>query len=169
MLVKLMEDHRDDLAVIVAGYPDEMRTFIDSNPGLRSRFTHYIDFPDYSPAELVQVFEGFAATAKVGLGDGRRRSASAHLFLAASDIGNFGNARYARSIFEQAYANMASRAVADGTIERSEAGELTVADLPTDDSVPHGDAPDRFPAALTDGGYYASATLMTMRRPTSTR
>ncbi len=131
MLVKLMEDHRDDLAVIVAGYPEEMRTFIDSNPGLRSRFTHYIDFPDYSPAELVQVFEGFAATAKVGLGDGVTERL-AHLFLAASDIGNFGNARYARSIFEQAYANMASRAVADGTIERSEAGELTVADLPTD-------------------------------------
>jgi len=131
MLVKLMEDHRDDLAVIVAGYPDEMRTFIDSNPGLRSRFTHYIDFPDYSPAELVQVFEGFAATAKVGLGDGVAERL-AHLFLAASDIGNFGNARFARSIFEGAYANMASRAVADGTIERSEAGELTVADLPTD-------------------------------------
>ena len=77
MLVKLMEDHRDDLAVIVAGYPDEMRQFIDSNPGLRSRFTHYIDFPDYSPAELVQVFEGFAATAKVGIGPGRGRAARA--------------------------------------------------------------------------------------------
>ena len=52
--------------------PGRDAPFIDSNPGLRSRFTHYIDFPDYSPAELVQVFEGFAATAKVGLGDGRR-------------------------------------------------------------------------------------------------
>ena len=70
MLVKLMEDHRHDLAVIVAGYPDEMRQFIDSNPGLRSRFTHYIDFPDYTAAELVEVFQGFAAEAKVGLGEG---------------------------------------------------------------------------------------------------
>src|SRR4249919_1432110 len=69
-LVKLMEDHRDDLAVIAAGYPEEMKRFIDSNPGLRSRFTHYIDFRVYSPAELVQVFEGFAVTAKVALGDG---------------------------------------------------------------------------------------------------
>jgi hypothetical protein len=132
MLVKLMEDHRDNLAVIVAGYPVEMRQFIDSNPGLRSRFTHYIDFPDYSPAELVQVFQGFAAAAKVRLGDGVDERL-AHLFLAASDIGNFGNARYARSIFEQAYANMASRAVADGTIKPDEGDELIVADLPPDD------------------------------------
>jgi stage V sporulation protein K len=132
MLVKLMEDHRDNLAVIVAGYPDEMRQFIDSNPGLRSRFTHYIYFPDYSPAELVQVFEGFAATAKVGLGPGVAERLG-HLFLAASDIGNFGNARYARSIFEQAYANMASRAVADGKIQPDEVDELIVADLPPDD------------------------------------
>ncbi len=131
MLVKLMEDDRDDLAVIVAGYPDEMRQFIDSNPGLRSRFTHYIDFPDYSPAELVQVFEGFAAAAKVSLGAGVADQLG-HLFLTASDVGNFGNARYARSVFEQAYANMATRALADGTIQPTEVGELIVADLPPD-------------------------------------
>ena len=101
--------------------------FIDSNPGLRSRFTHYIDFPDYSPAELVQVFQGFATTAKVELGDDVAERLG-HLFLIASEVGNFGNARYARSIFELAYANMATRAVADGTIERTEVDQLTVAD-----------------------------------------
>jgi len=132
MLVKLMEDHRDDLAVIVAGYPLEMRQFIDSNPGLRSRFTHYIDFPDYSPPELVLVFEGFAAAAKVRLGGGVQQRLG-HLFLAASEVGNFGNARYARSLFEQSYANLATRAVADGKIERSEVDELQVVDLPPDD------------------------------------
>ena len=52
-LVKLMEDHRDDLAVIAAGYTDEMATFVASNPGLRSRFTHTIVFPDYTDDELV--------------------------------------------------------------------------------------------------------------------
>ena len=77
------------------------------------------------------MFEGFAATAKVGLGHGVAERLG-HLFLAASDIGNFGNARYARSIFERAYANMASRAVADGTIERSEAGSSRRG-LPPDD------------------------------------
>ena len=132
MLVKSMEDHRDDLAVIAAGYPLEMRQFIDSNPGLRSRFTHYIDFPDYSAPELVLVFEGFAAVAKVRLGAGVRERLG-HLFIAAGEIGNFGNARYARSIFEQSYANMATRALADGTIERNEVDELLVVDLPPDD------------------------------------
>ncbi len=131
-LVKLMEDHRDDLAVIAAGYPEEMRRFIDSNPGLRSRFTHYIDFPDYSPAELVQVFEGFAAAAKVGLGPGVRERL-AHLFVGAIEIGNFGNARYARSLFEQSYANMATRALADNKIEPVEVDDLQVADLPPED------------------------------------
>ena len=128
-LVKLMEDHRDDLAVIAAGYPEEMKRFIDSNPGLRSRFTHYIDFPDYTPAELVEVFESMAATAKVRLGPGVTERLG-HLFLVASDVGNFGNARYARSVFEQSYANMATRALADGTIALDEVDELREEDLP---------------------------------------
>ena len=132
MLVKLMEDHRDDLAVIVAGYPEEMRQFIDSNPGLRSRFTHTIDFPDYSAAELVLVFEGFATAAKVRLGPGVAERLG-HLFVLALEVGNFGNARYARSVFEGAYANMASRALADGRIDRSEVDEIIVDDLPTED------------------------------------
>ena len=55
-LVKLMEDHRDDLAVIAAGYTDEMATFIATNPGLRSRFTRTIEFPDYTDDELVEIF-----------------------------------------------------------------------------------------------------------------
>jgi hypothetical protein len=109
-----------------------LRQFIDSNPGLRSRFTHYIDFPDYSPAELVEVFEGFASVAKVGLGPGVKERL-AHLFLGAIEIGNFGNARYARSVFEQSYANMATRALADDKIEPVEVDDLQVQDLPPDD------------------------------------
>ena len=133
-LVKMMEDHRDDLAVIAAGYPEEMKRFIDSNPGLRSRFTHYIDFPDYSPAELVQVFEGLATVAKVRLGEGVPERLG-HLFVIAAEVGNFGNARYARSLFEQSYANMATRALADGTIALDEVEELRVEDLPGPETV----------------------------------
>ena len=100
-LVAAMEDNRRDLALIVAGYPVEMKRFIDSNPGLRSRFTTYIDFPDYSTDELIEIFTVMAAQAKVTLAPGvvdavrRRFAAKVH------DV-NFGNARFARSIFEDA-------------------------------------------------------------------
>ena len=68
-LVKLMEDHRDNLAVIVAGYRDEIWDFIHTNPGLRSRFTRYIDFPDFTADEMTQIFGIMAAPAKVQVGD----------------------------------------------------------------------------------------------------
>ena len=57
-LLKLMEDHREDLVVVAAGYRDRMHSFIESNPGLRSRFTRFIDFPDYVPEELIKIFLG---------------------------------------------------------------------------------------------------------------
>jgi SpoVK/Ycf46/Vps4 family AAA+-type ATPase len=59
-LLKLMEDNREDLVVIAAGYSERMHLFIESNPGLRSRFTRFIDFPDYTPEELVKILIGFA-------------------------------------------------------------------------------------------------------------
>ena len=131
-LVKMMEDHRDDLAVIVAGYPAEMRTFIDSNPGLRSRFTHYVDFPDYSADELVQIFGVIAAQAKVDLAPDVLEALPGLVALAQARE-NFGNARWVRSLFERAFANMAQRAVADELIEPAELGLMTAADLPAPD------------------------------------
>ena len=128
-LVKLMEDHRDDLAVIVAGYPAEMHRFIESNPGLRSRFTHYVDFPDYSADELVQIFRGIAAEARVDLAPDLL-AALPGLVREAKDGANFGNARFVRSVFEQGFANMAERAVADDRIETAEISTMTAADLP---------------------------------------
>ena len=131
-LVQMMEESRHDLAVIAAGYPEEMKRFIDSNPGLRSRFTTYIDFPDYAADELVEIFEAMAAQAKVRLGPGvidavRRRCAD------TAGAQNFGNARFVRSLFEEAYANLAARAGSDGKIERAEIEDLALADVPKED------------------------------------
>jgi len=131
-LVKMMEDNRANLAVIVAGYRDEMWTFIRSNPGLRSRFTRYIDFPNYSTAELAQIFEAMAAAAKVQLGDGVGERVRARLVEARS-VEDFGNARYVRSLFEQAYADMAARVVADDTIDAAELDTMVEADIPVTD------------------------------------
>ncbi len=131
-LVKMMEDHRSNLAVIVAGYRDEMWTFIRSNPGLRSRFTRYIDFPNYSTAELAQIFETMAATAKVQLADGATERVQTLLDQAIA-VEDFGNARYVRSLFEQAYANMAARALTDDAIDAAELDLMTVDDIPTSD------------------------------------
>ena len=127
-LVQMMEEHRADLAVIVAGYSDEMRTFIESNPGLRSRFTHYVHFPNYSAAELVEIFRTIAAGSDVVLGAGVAERVGS-LVAAASTTRDFGNARYVRSLFEGAYAAMAARALADGEISASELRDLVPADV----------------------------------------
>lgn len=132
-LVKMMEDHRANLAVIVAGYRDEMWAFIRSNPGLRSRFTRYIDFPNYTPDELVAIFTHMATDVEVTLGDGVEARVRA-LLGQAVHVEDFGNARWIRSLFEQAYANMAARAVADGTIDQTELGRMEAADIPAVDA-----------------------------------
>jgi SpoVK/Ycf46/Vps4 family AAA+-type ATPase len=130
-LVKAMEDHRDELAVIVAGYSDEMAAFVNSNPGLRSRLKTYIDFPDYTPPELYLIFEKFAREAGIALADGVREKVERVL---AEAVGReaFGNARFVRSLFEQAYARMAARAALDGRVSVSELRAITPDDVVLD-------------------------------------
>jgi len=126
-----MEDHRKEFAVIVAGYEDEMAQFIGSNPGLRSRFKIYIAFPNYSPAELMQMFERLASESGIELGPGVRERAEAVLTEAVRHS-DFGNARFMRSLFEQAYARMAERAALDGTVEVGEIQAFVPDDLMLD-------------------------------------
>ena len=107
-LVKEMEDKRDDLVVIVAGYPVPMAVFISQNPGLESRFRTQIDFVDYTDDELVQIFEVLAKGAEYDVDEGvldRLRQ-----LLAAQERGpTFGNARYVRNVLEAAIGRHAWR------------------------------------------------------------
>ncbi len=100
-LLKMMEDHRDDLVVIVAGYTEPMQRFVRSNPGLQSRFNKFLHFPDYSPQELTAIFERFAAKSDYRLRETTRVTVQ-EMFeqLYAQRDETFGNARLARNLFE---------------------------------------------------------------------
>jgi len=116
MIVKLMEDHRDDVIVIVAGYPDEMAGFLDANPGLRSRFPKTIFFPDYTDAELQLIFDGMCKKSHYVPTDDARAAVLAFLASQSRDRG-FGNARLVRNLFEAVVARQASRVVARPSAE----------------------------------------------------
>jgi Cdc6-like AAA superfamily ATPase len=109
-LVKHMEDLRDRLVVIVAGYPEEMGDLIAANPGLRSRFPRSIHFPDYTDPELVAILEHIAERAHYELDDEAREAA--RTWFAAQPRGRgFGNGRLARNLFEAAVGRQAQRLV----------------------------------------------------------
>lgn len=109
-LLKFMEDNRDDLVVVVAGYPDKMAGFLDSNPGIRSRFTRFMNFQDYSPEELSSIFAGFCKAGGFTLTDGasaKARGICDEQFIQRDKT--FGNARFARNLFEQCLVRHARR------------------------------------------------------------
>jgi stage V sporulation protein K len=107
-LLKRMEDHRHRLVVIVAGYPALMRRFLESNPGLQSRFSREITFPDYSTEELVAITEKFASDSEYRFDEGARE-ALLRILDGAKRSERFGNARFARTLFEQSLSAHALR------------------------------------------------------------
>ncbi|MFI6582954.1 right-handed parallel beta-helix repeat-containing protein [Embleya sp. NPDC050493] len=107
-LVKLMEDHRDEVVVIVAGYPGEMERFIASNPGLSSRFTRSLLFDDYSADDLVRIVEHHAGRHRYELSVPARK-ALGELFIAMPRGAQFGNGRTARQVFQQMTERQAMR------------------------------------------------------------
>lgn len=109
-LVKLIEDHRGDLVVIAAGYPEEMTVFVESNPGLRSRFPKTIHFPDYSNDELLDIFESMCEDGHYRLTPAGRRKVLAWFEAQPRDKG-FGNGRLARNLFEASIGRQAGRLV----------------------------------------------------------
>src|ERR671924_170919 len=131
-LLKRMEDYRHRLIVIVAGYPRPMTRFLDSNPGLRSRFSREISFPDYSTDELLEISRKFAGDYAYELTDGAEQALRG-IFDGAQRGEGFGNARFARTIFEQALNAQALRlaGLSGRRLEELEAEELTT--LTSDD------------------------------------
>ncbi|WP_017587180.1 right-handed parallel beta-helix repeat-containing protein [Nocardiopsis ganjiahuensis] len=113
-LLKLMEDHRDEVAVIVAGYPAEMDRFMDSNPGLASRFNHRVEFPSYNDDELVTIVTRMAASSGYECGAETLRTLAAHFSTVERD-GSFGNARYARQVLERMITRQAGRLMGQKT------------------------------------------------------
>jgi len=110
-LVKLMEDHRDEVVVIVAGYSHEMRGFLAANPGLASRFTRTIEFDDYTSAELVTIVEQMCARHRYELDDAARQALTEYFEAVPRDDG-FGNGRTARKVFEEMADRQAGRLAA---------------------------------------------------------
>ncbi|GAA2176666.1 hypothetical protein GCM10009846_31310 [Agrococcus versicolor] len=129
-LVKLMEDHRDDVVVIVAGYTNDMRTFMAANPGLSSRFSRTIEFTDYSSAEMVTIVEGLCRANHYSL-EFETRAALHGYFTDLPRDETFGNGRTARSVFEEMLGRQAYRLGGDADVDA-----LTLTRLVPDDLGP---------------------------------
>ena len=131
-LLKRMEDDRDRLVVILAGYGDEMKLFIDSNPGLQSRFSRYIQFPDYSADELYQIFFKLANKYEYDIATDAQ-SVLMNLFTDAVEHKdkNFGNARMVRNIFEKTLEHQANRLSKISSPTLSQLREITSGDCAT--------------------------------------
>jgi SpoVK/Ycf46/Vps4 family AAA+-type ATPase len=132
-LVKSMEDKRDKFAVIVAGYSEDMDTFIKSNKGLKSRFQTFIEFEDYSVDELVQIFRLISSQSQVDCPDEVQDAIRQYLEL-RKPVGEDGNGRFARNLFEKMFQNMTTRAMTSGSISSADFNKFSVADVPVFDS-----------------------------------
>jgi len=108
ILLQVMENHRDDLVVILAGYKDRMDTFFKSNPGMSSRIAHHIDFPDYSNDELLQIAQKMTAQMHYQLDDQATQALRAYIDLRKSQP-HFANARSMRNALDRARLRQANR------------------------------------------------------------
>ena len=129
-LLKRMEDDRDRLVVIVAGYPDEMKKFIDSNPGLESRFNRYIHFPDYTAEELAEIFRQNARRNEYVLSEDVEHWLDPAMALWTKDRDRkFGNGRYVRNLFEKTVERQAIRVSEIENPTREQLMTLTMKDV----------------------------------------
>ncbi len=133
-LIKGMEDKRSDLVLIVAGYPEKMRQFLKANPGIKSRFSKVIRFDDYSPEELMAIFEKMCKDHQYELNEVARKDAlTSFKELAPEDIGLYGNGRGVRNYFELTITRQANRLGELETVSKGQLVELLPVDLPSGD------------------------------------
>ena len=129
-LLKEMEDKRDRLVVIVAGYSSQMRNFISTNPGLQSRFSRTIEFPNYTGSELSEIFEGLAKRERYTLEEGALGAARAWLErMAKAADASFGNARSVRTMWEQIREASAGRVASLATKTDADYSIITALDI----------------------------------------
>lgn len=129
-LLKRMEDDRNRLVVILAGYTNEIKEFIDSNPGLQSRFNRYIEFEDYKAEELIEIFRSNLKKAKYKI----KRDAFEWMqqyinYKVVTKDENFGNARFIRNTFEKVVQNQADRLARQSNISNEELTIITIDDV----------------------------------------
>jgi len=127
-LVKLMDDNRERLVVILAGYSKNMDDFLQTNPGLKSRFPNIIEFPDYSVDELMMIADNLYSSKGYALSDG----AKAKLFTLFEKVLHekaFGNGRYVRNVFERSVNKQALRLSSDNDLTRDELSTIEADDI----------------------------------------
>lgn len=130
-LLKRMEDDRKRMVVILAGYTNEMKAFINSNPGLQSRFSRYIEFPDYNADELYQIFLKRLKEFEYTITPEAAVALKAYFSEAvAHKDANFGNARFVRNVFERTLQHQANRLSSEVNLTSEKLAEITKEDLP---------------------------------------
>lgn len=131
ILLKRMEDHREELVVIAAGYSDEMTRFIESNPGLKSRFNRYLHFDHYGPDELLKIFRKFCEKANYTLhAEAQTKLLDVLTRLYEKRDRTFGNGRLARNLFEKVIERQANRLAGVAPLTDEAIAELAAADIP---------------------------------------
>ena len=128
-VLQYMENHRDEVSVIMAGYEDEMRNLLSSNAGLRSRFNVFVNFPDYSTSDLVLIFKSMAKAHGIDVPQDVLQGVRTYIEKTETG-GESGNGRFVRNLFETMNQKMSVRAIVDGVIEIAELTTFVVDDVP---------------------------------------
>lgn len=134
-LMKLMEDHRNEVVVIVAGYSEKMEQFLASNPGIASRFSRTIEFPNYSVDELVTIVTGMCEKHQYQLSQDGLEALTSY-FDRVPKGPTFGNGRVGRKVFEAMVSNQASRLITEPGAQNAELSVLSGLDVPEDFAEP---------------------------------